>query len=111
MIDIIASTEARVVDPSGKEGIYTISLSKPSQQETGEYGCMLKLPDQNDPITIYGEDSLQALSLAMRFASDRIEDMISRGWKYYYGDSNEPFPIGAYFVPAAWGRDAKCDAK
>ncbi len=97
MSDLIANTESRVVDPSGKECLHTIGISKPLQQKTGEYECCVILPDSLEPRIILGEDSLQALSLAMRFAADRIDDMISKGWKFYYSDSEDRFPFETYF--------------
>lgn len=55
----------------------------------------------------YGEDSLQSLSLAMRYAADRIDDMISKGWKFYFGDSEDRLPFEAYFVPVAGTKNWK----
>ena len=107
MIDFIAHTQSRVVKPSGEEGPYTIGVSRPIQQQTGEYGCQVCLPDSIEPRTIYGEDSLQSLSLAMRFAADRIDDMIGKGWKFYFYDSEERFPFETYFIPTVWTQKLK----
>jgi hypothetical protein len=111
MIDFIAHTQSRVVKPSGEEGLYQIGVSTPVQQKTGEYGCQVCLPDAIEPRTIYGEDSLQALSLAMRFMADRIDDMIAKSWKFYFGDSDDRFPFEAYFIPAAWTQKLEAMAR
>ena len=100
--DFIAQTESRVVKPSGEECVYTIGVSLPVQQKTGEYSCCVSLPDSTEPQMLYGVDSLQSLSLAMRFAADRIDELVSKGWKFYFGDLPDRIPFEAYFLPAAW---------
>jgi hypothetical protein len=102
MPELIAQTRSRVVNPSGEEGVYTIGISSPIKQKTGEYGCDVVLPDSADSRTIYGEDSLQSLSLAMRFSADRINDMIAKGWRFYYPSSNDEIPFEAYFMHPEW---------
>ncbi len=102
MIELIAQTQSRVVKPSGEAGLYTIGVSLPVQRKTGEYVCYVTVPDLSEPRGIFGYDSLQALSLAMRFARNRIDDMISQGWKFYCTDSDDRFPFESYFLPAAW---------
>lgn len=102
MDDLVAQARTRVVKPSGEQLMCTIGVSIPLQQKTGEYGCRLDLPDAEEPRTIYGVDSLQSLSLAMRFAADRVDDLISQGWHFYFEDSDDRFPFEAYFIPGAW---------
>ena len=111
MIDLIAHTQSRTVKPSGEEELVTIGVSLPTQQPTGEFGCGVVLPDSPEPRIIYGADSLQALSLALRFIAERIDDMISKGWKFHYGDSSDRFPFEAYFMTAAWTQELESIAK
>lgn len=100
MIDFIANTQSRVITPSGVTEIATIGISSPVQQPTGEYGCRVCLPDSSLPRTIYGEDSLQSILLALRFMAGRIDNMIAEDWQFYVVDSHDRFPFEAYFMPA-----------
>ena len=63
----------------------------------------MSLPDRDEPFEIYGVDSLQCLSLGMRFASRRIDDLISKGWSFYGRDGDEEYEMewSAYFMPQA----------
>ena len=102
MIDFVAEAQTRVIKPSGEETLETIGVSRPERQETGEYGCVVSLPDSSELREIYGEDALQSLSLALRFVADRIEGLLAEGWEFYFGDSDDRFPFEAYFLPIAW---------
>jgi hypothetical protein len=62
---------------------------------------MVSLPDREEPYEIYGVDSLQCLSLGMRFASARLADLLSKGWVFKGRDGDEEYEIdwSAYFLP------------
>lgn len=64
---------------------------------------MVSLPDRDEPFEIYGVDSLQCLSLGMRFASSRIDDLISKGWTFFRRDGDDEYEMqwSAYFMPPA----------
>lgn len=97
MDNFIAQTQTRVVQPSGEEVFCTIGLFAPVQQPTGEFGCGVSLPDSPKIRMIYGEDSLQSITLALRYLADRIDALISRGWEFYLGNSGDRFPFETYF--------------
>lgn len=46
---------------------------------------------------IYGETTLQALMLGIRFMGYRLHDFLQKGGRVVYGD-NQPFPIDSYFA-------------
>ena len=98
MDNLIAKSVVRSVSPIGDQVISTFGVGTPVKQPTVEYGCAVLLPADSQPKMIFGEDSLQALSLAMRFSADRIHDLILKGWKFFYPESDERFPFEAYFV-------------
>lgn len=102
MNDIIAKTTVRAVSPIGEEFAGVIGVGAPVLQKTGEYGCAVVLPPDSDSKMIFGEDSLQSLSLALRFTADRINDSLAKGWKFLYPDSNDAIPFGAYFMHPEW---------
>jgi hypothetical protein len=60
-----------------------------------------RVPNRDEPFEIYGVDSLQCLSLGMRFASSRINDLISKGWTFFGRDGDEEYEMewSAYFMP------------
>lgn len=62
---------------------------------------MVSLPDRDEPFEIYGVDSLQCLSLGMRFAYSRIDDLISKGWNFFGRDGDDEYEMqwSAYFMP------------
>jgi len=95
----IAETHIRAVTPSGESRETIIKLTKPVQDPRGGFSCTVTLPDRVEPITIYGEDSLQALFLTMKFAGTRMHDMKDKGWAFYYPDTDEDLPLSVYFSP------------
>jgi len=78
-----------------------IGVSFPQPNHRFDFSCFVSLPDRDDPCEIYGVDSLQCLSLGMRFASSRIDDLISKGWSFYCRDGDEEYEMewSAYFMP------------
>ena len=98
MNDLIAQSVVRSVSPIGDQFVSTFGVGAPVKQPTGEYGCEVILPADSEPKIIFGEDSLQALSLAMHFSAVRIHDLILKGWKFFFPESDEEFPFEAYFV-------------
>ena len=104
MSNMIASCCCLVVKPDGDASQFTLGVSQPVQQPTGEYGCDTFLPDTDQPRTIYGEDSLQSLLLALKFMADRINDLLSRQWKFEYEESGQTtrVPFEAYFMHPEW---------
>jgi hypothetical protein len=46
---------------------------------------------------IYGETTLQALMLGIRFMGYRLHDFLEKGGRIVYGD-DQAFPIDAYFA-------------
>jgi hypothetical protein len=57
-----------------------VKIGAPVEQKFGEHGCDVELGagDRREKTRIFGEGSLQALLLALRFAADRIEDLVYR---------------------------------
>lgn len=111
MNDYIAKVNTRYVDAKGEQGDFTISIGRPSQQKTGEYACPVYLPDLQQPTIIYGEDSLQALSLAMQFAAQHINDLLANGWQFFYPDSDFRIPFEVYFIQSVWTEKLQAIAK
>jgi hypothetical protein len=97
----IASVSCRCSLPSGASKDVVIGVTSPQPHTRCEYSCFVSLPDRDEPFEIYGVDSLQCLSLGMRFASSRIDDLISKGWTFFGRDGDEEYEMewSAYFMP------------
>jgi hypothetical protein len=97
----IASVTCRCSLPSGASKEVVIGVSSPQPHHRFDSSCFVSLPDRDEPFEIYGVDSLQCLSLGMRFASSRIDDLISKGWSFYGHDGDEEYEMewSAYFMP------------
>lgn len=97
----IASVTYRCSLPSGASKEVVIGVSSPQPHHRFDFSCFVSLPDRDEPFEIYGVDSLQCLSLGMRFASSRIDDLISKGWSFYGRDGDEEYEMewSAYFMP------------
>jgi len=97
----IANITCRCLLPSGSSKNIIVGVSSPQPHKDFEYSCLVNLPDRDDPYEIYGVDSLQSLSLALRFASARLDDLLSKGWVFYTGNGDEEYEIdwSAYFMP------------
>lgn len=101
----IASISCRCVEPSGVSREVMIGVSSPQPHEGVCFSCSVNLPDRDAPYEIYGGDSLQALSLAMRFASLTINHLLSQGWVFYQRDDEgeRVMEWSAYFLPGKHG--------
>ena len=97
MNDCFAHVIVKSVSPDGVQKISSVGIGVPVEESTGDYGCTVWLPD-SDSKTIFGVDSLQALSLAMQFSGHRIHDLISKGWKFFYPESDDEVPFEIYFI-------------
>jgi hypothetical protein len=101
MNSFFANLTCRCVTPSGSSKEVNIGVSIPRPHDRFDFTCFVTLPDREEPFEIYGVDPLQSLSLAMRFAAARLDDLISRGWTFYSCGSDEEYEIewSAYFMP------------
>lgn len=97
MSDFIAQVKIGVIKLQGEKLIYIIGVTSPTKQKTGEYGCYVSLPNTNEAVACYGEDSMQVLSLAIQFIAQQIQEMLSQGWQFYDERFDNPFPLASYF--------------
>lgn len=100
--EIIATTELTCIRPTGERLNCLVEIGKPYQAETGEWSCPLslgelypKLPD------ITGEDSLQALCLALSLARQLLTHFFDAGGRILLAgtdsETHREFPLDAYF--------------
>ncbi len=85
---IIAETE--LIFESGSNGSVIcgkISIEKPVNMD-GYFHFVVHIPFGSKSYKICGEDSLQALLLAVSFMRSRLEDWLKKGNKIKFSDSN-----------------------
>ena len=95
---LAGAIEADIVDPRGKTSIEVLGVGLPVQRVSGEFACEVFLPGTQKPTLIFGEDSLQALCLALSVLRKSVENLSSLGWKFYYRSSTEQYCFNAYFA-------------
>ena len=102
----VASIYVDAVAPNGNTVRCEIAIRLPELQATGEYGCALTIPNQSTPRTIYGNDSLQSLALAIRFLSMQLRAQFDEGWRFYETEDDERKGDGmtfeSYFLDRYW---------
>jgi hypothetical protein len=62
----------------------TISVGAPRPIRAGGVGCMVKFTGIVKPHNAIGEDSMQALALAMTYVQLRVRVLLDDGWKFYF---------------------------
>lgn len=85
--DPVATREFECVSPEGERWFCTVSVGRPtrvSAETNSGWRCPIALPLEDSTPAVFGDDSWQALSLAMSFVHLRLADFIQRGGKLYY---------------------------
>ena len=85
---------------SREEFQINIAIGTPYPRGNGSWACPVELRGLHDRVAeIVGEDSLQALSLAVQFAGKLLADFVQRGGRLRSpgDDPDDSFPLGAYF--------------
>jgi len=102
----VASINVDAIAPDGVVTRCTIAIYAPEQQPTGEYGCTLLIPNDKTPQTIYGNDSLQSLTLAIRFLSLQLRTLFDEGWRFHDPEFDDRDGDGitfeSYFLDRYW---------
>jgi hypothetical protein len=66
----------------------TVSLEAPRPLRRGGVGCKVNFTGVHAPTNVVGEDSMQALALAMTYVQLRVRLMLDEGWNFYPGASS-----------------------
>ncbi len=92
MADLIASTNIAILRPSGESVDATIRIFAPIV-ETKNASCGVQFDGLYDRVqNICGEDTFQALALAMKFVRNILDGEESKGAVINLADDDEPFP-------------------
>lgn len=101
---VVAHTELDVLWPDGRRVTVTLRIGQPYQDpELRDWRCPVDLQGlSRRPPDMAGEDSLQALLLALRFAHYELGGAIARGARLLYPgadprDADATFDLEPYF--------------
>jgi len=99
----VASISIDAVSPEGEVFVIELEVGTPYHCETGEWACPISLRGLYDRLRdMRGEDSFQALCMAVSLAQDLLQDFRGKGGRLLMG--TEDFPLEAYAFGAAIGR-------
>ncbi len=100
MTKVIARTDLRIQYRSGIVQPVHIEIDEPELDGDGAWRCVVRLTGLQDGFSpIYGEDSLQPLTLALSFARRLLRAELQRGSRLIGPNHDDEFPLDAYFPP------------
>jgi hypothetical protein len=89
------------VRPDGERIALTLAIGHPFPTPAGDWGCPVTLGGlQEQPASVYGHDSLQAICLAIAFLRSRLTSFIADGGRILDPGTGEDFAPDAHFGPA-----------
>jgi len=92
---IVTAMTIEAVSPEGSAFLIELKVGMPYRSETGECACRITVDGlANRPVDAHGEDSYQALCLAISFAQNLLHDFLEKGGKLLMGTKD--FPLDAY---------------
>ncbi|MBN1901608.1 hypothetical protein JW926_09830 [Candidatus Sumerlaeota bacterium] len=102
MEEIIVKLDLVFKKPSGEKFPVTIKIGKPYEINDNENGNYAACPLSTQGFfgrhpDIRGEDTFQALLLALDFVQRLIADFLKKGGKIYYADEESEFDPDIYF--------------
>jgi hypothetical protein len=107
---IVANILIDALSLDGEAFQIELEVGTPYRCETGEWACPIALRGLHDRLhDVHGEDSFQAICLAIRLAQMELQGFRERGGKLLMG--NGDFPLEAYgLVAAAWSVGPRASA-
>ena len=100
----IAALDLTAIYTSGARTPVAIRVGAPEQVATGEWRCVIRLDGVHDGLMpAHGDDSMQALCLALGLAAALLRDFVARGGRLLCqeesagADDESDWPMEAYF--------------
>lgn len=101
MDDLIASLELVALRPDGVRKPIHVQVGRPHPDGKGTWACPIFTEGLDDkPRNIYGEDSMQALCLALRMVRFHLAEVLRCGSRLVYPNEDSDFALDAYFKSA-----------
>src|SRR5687768_9870795 len=81
------------VAPDGTEHSVVLRVGIPERRPDGLWSASVSLGAlDSHPSSIYGDDSWQAIQLAMRFIATRVGHFGNGGWQFFWERGGDAFP-------------------
>ena len=94
----VANLKLIEVSPSGTRTQIYVEIGCPGPDGRGAWSCTVRVDGlDSKPREIYGEDSLQALCLALRLVRTHLEGALERGSRLVHADDESVFSLDNYF--------------
>jgi len=99
----IAALDLVAIHADGTRTPVALRVGAPAPAATGDWHCALRLEGLHDSLpSIHGDDSLQALCLALMFAASVLRQFIASGGRLIDAEEGEDaaeasWPLEAYF--------------
>lgn len=96
--EVIAEVALQVTDHGEPPRECGVKVYRPARTREREWVCSVELEGlESHPVQIRGEDSLQALTLALEFVRKHLEGCRARGGRVLLPSSGEERPLDTYF--------------
>jgi hypothetical protein len=96
---VVAAIDLRAIWTDGETSEVGMRIWQPIQEAEGEWSCKLELPGLHEELEpMHGEDSLQALCLALGLARVLLNSVVQTGVRLECPNGEE-FPLEHYFSP------------
>ena len=97
-MDPVATLALVELAPDGTRSPVCAQIWRPRHDERSSWACPVLVSTINEtPRNIYGEDSMQALCLAVRFVHLMLQSVVERGSRLLNSEDDEDFPLQTYF--------------
>jgi hypothetical protein len=97
----IAEVKLRLITKDDMRSDITIEICQPTQSKDGLWHTPIALHGDYGWKNIFGEDSFQSLSLAIKFIRILLTSYLERGDRLVFQSDNSDFPIESYFDTSA----------
>jgi hypothetical protein len=97
-MDLVATLQLVELAPDGERKAIEVQIGRPHWDERGSWACPVLVTSISDKVReIHGEDSMQALCLAVQFVRSMLHSVITRGSRLVHTDEDMDFHPEVYF--------------
>jgi hypothetical protein len=103
----IATTDLELIPANGARRRVEIRIGAPTPTVHGSWQCHVELDGVDEALPpIEGDDSLQALGLALQFAALRVRHVLAQGHRLVHPGTDDDVSLEAYFGPVSLPGDS-----
>jgi hypothetical protein len=102
---VVAESRFFAQEPAGARAPIHVRIFLPRKAKS-HAACRVHMKGLEKPRTVYGEDTMQALALAVRFVNNTLAALHAVGWRYFFArEDRRPFNIWT-----VWGHSPRLKA-